>query len=60
MQINKPILINELYTILSTCDSVKGVQNIKSIEIVNKVGESLGLGFGLGLGYFIIISPKTK
>ena len=42
MQINKPILINELYTILSTCDSVKGVQNIKSIEIVNKVGESLG------------------
>ena len=42
MQINKPILINELYTVLSTCDNVKGVQNIKNIEIVNKVGESLG------------------
>ena len=42
MQINTPILINELYTILSTCNSVEGVQNIKNIEIVNKVGESLG------------------
>ena len=39
MQINKPILINELYLLLN---SIKGVQNVKKIDFVNKVGESLG------------------
>jgi hypothetical protein len=42
MQINKPILINELYSLLNCSDDLKGVQNVKKIEIVNKVGESLG------------------
>ena len=39
MQINQPILINELYLMLN---SVNGVQNIKNITFNNKVGESLG------------------
>jgi len=38
MQINTPILLNELYLLLN---SVKGVQNVKDINFVNKVGESL-------------------
>lgn len=42
MQINKPILINELYNLLICSEDVKGVQTIKKIEINNKVGESLG------------------
>ena len=41
MQINQPILINELYTLL-TCGVVPGVQNVKNISFNNKVGESLG------------------
>ena len=41
MQINKPIIINELYTLL-TCGVVPGVQNVKNISFNNKVGESLG------------------
>ncbi len=39
MQINQPILINELYLMLN---SVDGVQNVKDILFNNKVGESLG------------------
>jgi hypothetical protein len=39
MQINQPILINELYLLLN---SVEGVQNVKNISFNNKVGESLG------------------
>ena len=39
MQINQPILINELYLMLN---SIKGVQNVKDIKFNNKVGESLG------------------
>jgi hypothetical protein len=39
MQINKPILINELYLLLN---SIEGVQNVKNIDFINKVGESLG------------------
>ena len=42
MQINKPILINELYSLLNCSDDLRGVQNVKMIEVVNKVGESLG------------------
>ena len=42
MQINRPILINELYNALLCSDDVRGVQNIKKMEIINKVGESLG------------------
>ena len=38
-QINQPILINNLRNVL---DSVDGVQTVKKLEIVNKVGESLG------------------
>ena len=39
MQINQPILINELYLLLN---SVEGVQNVKNVSFNNKVGESLG------------------
>lgn len=39
MQINQPILINELYLLLN---SINGVQNVKNISFLNKVGESLG------------------
>lgn len=38
-QINKPIFVNELYLLLN---SVKGVQTVKDINIINLVGESLG------------------
>jgi hypothetical protein len=38
-QINQPILINNLRNVL---DNVDGVQTVKKLEIVNKVGESLG------------------
>jgi len=38
-QINQPIILADLYPILS---GVKGVQNIMSISVENKVGESLG------------------
>jgi len=38
-QINQPIILSDLYPILS---GVKGVQNIMNISIENKVGESLG------------------
>ena len=41
-QINQPILINDLYNLLLCSDDIKGVQNIKKMEIINKVGESLG------------------
>ena len=34
-QINQPILIREIYTLL---DKVEGVQTVENIEIVNKVG----------------------
>ena len=39
MQINQPILTNELYLMLN---SVNGVQNVKDITFNSKVGESLG------------------
>jgi len=42
MQINQPILINELYSLLTCSDDLKGIQNVKNIEIINKVGTSLG------------------
>ena len=38
-QINQPILINNVRNVL---DNVDGVQTVKKLEIVNKVGESLG------------------
>lgn len=38
-QINEPILLSELYVML---DKVNGVQTVKSVEITNKTGESLG------------------
>ena len=34
-QINQPILIREIYTLL---DKVEGVQTVENIEIINKVG----------------------
>lgn len=42
MQINQPILLSELFALLGYSDDLKGVQNVKNIEIVNKVGASLG------------------
>ena len=38
-QINQPIILRELYALL---DQVKGVQTVKNIEIVNKVGTADG------------------
>ena len=38
-QINQPIFLNELYSLLN---GIKGVQNVKNISITNKAGESLG------------------
>ena len=38
-QINQPIIMRELYTLL---DRVKGVQTVKNIQIVNKVGVADG------------------
>jgi phage-related baseplate assembly protein len=38
-QINQPIILSELYSIL---DQVEGVQSIPKINIINKAGTSLG------------------
>jgi len=38
-QINQPILLKDLYIML---DQVKGVQTIKNVEIINKVGTTSG------------------
>lgn len=38
-QINQPILLNNVRNVI---DNVEGVQTVKSLQIVNKVGESLG------------------
>ncbi len=38
-QINEPIQINELFLLL---DKVQGVQTVKNLNIINKVGTSLG------------------
>jgi len=38
-QINQPIILNNVRNVL---DNVDGVQTVKKLEIVNKVGESLG------------------
>lgn len=38
-QINEPIILSNLYTLL---DKINGVQTIKNIEIINKSDESLG------------------
>jgi hypothetical protein len=38
-QINQPIILRNIYTIL---DAVKGIQTVKNIEIINKSGITLG------------------
>jgi hypothetical protein len=38
-QINEPIILRDLYVLL---DKIEGVQTIKKIDIVNKVGTNLG------------------
>jgi len=38
-QINQPIILKDLYILL---DRIEGVQTVKNIEIINKVGTSLG------------------
>jgi len=38
-QINEPIILRNLYMVL---DRIEGVQTVKNIEIVNKVGSNLG------------------
>jgi hypothetical protein len=38
-QINQPILLNNVRNVI---DNVEGVQTVKKLQIVNKVGESLG------------------
>jgi len=38
-QINQPILMN---SVLNVLDNIEGVQTVKSLQIINKVGESMG------------------
>lgn len=38
-QINQPILLSEIYVLL---DKINGVQTVKTVDIVNKTGTSLG------------------
>lgn len=38
-QINQPIVLKDIYVLL---DQIEGVQTVKNIDIVNKVGENLG------------------
>jgi hypothetical protein len=38
-QINEPIILRDLYILL---DKIEGVQTVKNIDIVNKVGTNLG------------------
>lgn len=38
-QINQPIILNEVYNVIG---SVKGVQNVEHVKLVNKAGSSLG------------------
>lgn len=38
-QINEPIILSDIYTLL---DQVQGVQTVKNVEIINKVGNSFG------------------
>jgi hypothetical protein len=38
-QFNQPIILGDLYILLN---QIQGVQNIKNIKIINKVGENLG------------------
>ncbi len=38
-EINEPIILRDLYALL---DSIRGVQTVKQINIVNKVGEASG------------------
>lgn len=38
-QINQPIILREIYILL---DNITGVQTVKNVEIINKVGENLG------------------
>ncbi len=40
-QINQPILLSELYNVLS-CGNIKGVQSVVKIEVVNKYGVANG------------------
>jgi hypothetical protein len=40
-QINQPIILSELYNVLS-CGNIKGVQSVVKIEVVNKYGVSDG------------------
>ena len=38
-QINEPIILKDLFILL---DKIEGVQTVKKVNIVNKVGEALG------------------
>ena len=38
-QINQPIILRDIYVLL---DQIEGVQTVKTIDITNKVGESIG------------------
>jgi hypothetical protein len=38
-QINQPIILRDIYVLL---DNIEGVQTVKNINIVNKVGEFIG------------------
>lgn len=40
-QINQPIILSELYNVIS-CGNVRGVQSVIKVEIVNKYGEANG------------------
>ena len=38
-QINQPIILREIYALL---DNVDGVQTVKNVEVLNKVGSDIG------------------
>jgi hypothetical protein len=38
-QLNQPIILRDIFVLL---DQIEGVQTVKNIDIVNKVGENLG------------------
>jgi hypothetical protein len=58
-QINQPIILKDIYILL---DKIEGVQTVKSVDIINKAGTSLGYsqyGYGIeGATYNNVIYPS--
>jgi hypothetical protein len=58
-QINQPIILKDIFILL---DKIEGVQTVKSVDIINKAGTSLGYsqyGYGIeGATYNNVIYPS--